>query len=39
MPPTPQLSDDEIAAVSTYARNSFGNSFGVVTPAEVKSRR
>jgi cytochrome c oxidase subunit 2 len=34
-----QLSDTEIAAVITYARNSFGNKASDVTPAEVKARR
>lgn len=36
MAPLPaKYKDDEIAAVITYAFNSFGNSAGVVTPAEV----
>ena len=34
-----QLSDTEIAAVITYARNSWGNKAGEVQPAEVKARR
>jgi len=35
-----QLSDEEIAAVVTYQRNSFGNETGdVVTPADVKAKR
>jgi cytochrome c oxidase subunit 2 len=34
-----QLSDTEIAAVITYARNSFGNKASDVTPNEVKARR
>jgi cytochrome c oxidase subunit 2 len=34
-----QLSDTEIAAVITYARNSWGNKASDVTPAEVKARR
>ena len=34
-----QLSDTEIAAVITYARNSFGNKANEVQPAEVKARR
>jgi cytochrome c oxidase subunit 2 len=34
-----QLSDTEIAAVITYARNSFGNKASDVKPAEVKARR
>jgi cytochrome c oxidase subunit II len=33
------LSDTEIAAVLTYARNSWGNKSGEVQPAEVKARR
>ena len=34
-----QLSDTEIAAVITFARNSFGNKANEVQPAEVKGRR
>ena len=34
-----QLSDTEIAAVITYARNSWGNKGGEVQPAEVAARR
>ena len=34
-----QLSDTEIAAVITYARNSWGNKASHVQPAEVKARR
>jgi cytochrome c oxidase subunit II len=34
-----QLSDTDIAAVITYARNSWGNKASDVQPAEVKSRR
>jgi cytochrome c oxidase subunit 2 len=34
-----QLSDAEIAAVITYARNSWGNKASEVQPAEVKARR
>jgi cytochrome c oxidase subunit 2 len=34
-----QLSDTEIAAVLTYARNSWGNKASDVQPAEVKARR
>ena len=33
------LSDTEIAAVLTYARNSWGNKASEVQPAEVKARR
>ena len=34
-----QLSDTEIAAVISYARNSFGNKANEIQPAEVKARR
>ena len=34
-----QLSDTEIAAVISYARNSWGNKAAEVQPAEVKARR
>ena len=34
-----QLNDSEIAAVVTYARNSWGNKADEVQPAEVKARR
>ena len=34
-----QLSDSEIAAVVTFARNSWGNKGSDVQPAEVKARR
>ena len=34
-----QLSDTEIAAVITYARNTWGNKASDVQPAEVKARR
>ena len=34
-----QLSDAEIAAVISYARNSWGNKASDVQPAEVKARR
>ncbi|MGJ8697537.1 MAG: PVC-type heme-binding CxxCH protein [Verrucomicrobiaceae bacterium] len=33
------LSDDELAAVLTYVRNTFGNSAPMVTPAKVKAVR
>ncbi len=39
MPPQPQLTDQEIADVLTYVRNSFGNKASAVTPAEVKTVR
>lgn len=35
MPPLPQLTDEQVANVLTYVRNSFGNKGEVVTPAEV----
>lgn len=39
MPPQPKLTDQEIADVLTYVRNSFGNKTSQVSPAEVKSIR
>ena len=39
MPPQPQLTDQQIADVLTYVRNSFGNKASTVTPAEVKTVR
>ena len=33
------LKDDEVAAVVTYVRNSFGNKATVVTPEKVKAIR
>jgi mono/diheme cytochrome c family protein len=39
MAPLDYLTDQQIADVSTYIRNSFGNKATVVTPAEVKSVR
>jgi predicted lipoprotein with Yx(FWY)xxD motif/cytochrome c5 len=35
----PLLSDDQIAAVTTYVRNSWGNEFGAVSVAQVKAAR
>jgi quinoprotein glucose dehydrogenase len=35
----PQQSDEQIAAVLTYVRNSFGNSAPAVTPEQVKALR
>src|SRR4029078_3240839 len=35
MPPQTHLSDQDLANALTYARNSWGNTSGVVTPAEV----
>ena len=34
-----QLSDKQIADVTNYIRNSWGNAAPVVTPAEVKQAR
>jgi glucose/arabinose dehydrogenase/mono/diheme cytochrome c family protein len=42
VPMTPyagMLNDREVAAVSTYVRNSFGNEAGPITPAKVKEVR
>jgi mono/diheme cytochrome c family protein len=39
MPAFNTLSDQEIADVLTYVRNSFGNKASAVTPAEVKKLR
>lgn len=39
MPPFAQLTDDEIAAVVTYERNSWGNTGGAVTADQVKALR
>ncbi|MNX69509.1 Cytochrome c-552 precursor [compost metagenome] len=39
MPPFPQLSDEEIAAIITYERTSWGNKGGAVTPEQVKALR
>jgi mono/diheme cytochrome c family protein len=39
MPAQAQLTDQQIADVLTYVRNSFGNKASIVTPAEVKSIR
>jgi mono/diheme cytochrome c family protein len=36
MPPMAQLTDQQIADVLSYVRNSFGNKASMVTPAEVK---
>lgn len=33
------LGDDQIAAIATFARNSWGNAFGPVTPQDVKDMR
>lgn len=34
-----QFSDEEIAAIVTFIRNSWGNNYGPTTPAEVADRR
>ena len=39
MPPMAQLTDDEVANISTYVLNSWGNAGGRVTKAEVAKRR
>jgi mono/diheme cytochrome c family protein len=39
MPPFGQLSNRQVAAVGTFIRNSFGNSFGIVTEAQVATTR
>lgn len=39
MPPFPQLSDAEIAAVSTYIRSSWGNKADAVSAADVAAQR
>ena len=39
MTPFKGLGDDEIAAVLTYVRNSFGNEASVVSPDRVKAVR
>lgn len=39
MPAQPQLSDQQVADVLTYARNSFGNKASAITIAEVKAVR
>lgn len=40
MPPFADvLKDNEVAAITTYTMNSWGNNFGVVTPAAVASLR
>lgn len=33
------LSDEQIALIGTFARNSWGNTYGVVTPEDVKDMR
>ena len=39
MPPHPTLTDQQVADVLTYVRNSFGNKASAVKPSEVKTVR
>ena len=39
MPAQTQLTDEQIADVLTFVRNSFGNKASIVTSAEVKAVR
>ncbi|MGH6962199.1 MAG: c-type cytochrome, partial [Dongiaceae bacterium] len=39
MPPFPQLKDEELAAVITYERQSWGNKASIVQPADVAAAR
>ncbi|MFT4045554.1 MAG: cytochrome c oxidase subunit II [Solimonas sp.] len=39
MPPFPQLSDEEIAAVATFERTSWGNKGSVIQPSQVAALR
>lgn len=40
MPPfADALDDNEIAAIATFIRNSWGNAFGIVVPATVANQR
>jgi nitrite reductase (NO-forming) len=39
MPPMSQLTDDEIANILTYVRNSWGNQGDAVTKEEVSKER
>lgn len=39
MPPFGRLDDETIAAIATYVRNSWSNSYGLVTPAIVAQIR
>lgn len=39
MPPFHTLSDEDVAAVATYVRNSWGHAYGGVTADEVKAER
>ena len=39
MPPFPQLSDEEVAAVATFERTSWGNKGSVIQPSQVAALR
>lgn len=39
MPPQASLPDEELAAVISYVRNSWGNDYGICTPEEMKALR
>lgn len=39
MPPFPWFSDEEVAALASYVRNSFGNSYGQVSASDVAGIR
>jgi mono/diheme cytochrome c family protein len=39
MPPFAHLSDDDIAEIGSYIRNSFGNDFGILTVEEAAAAR
>ncbi|MNL25127.1 Cytochrome c-552 precursor [compost metagenome] len=39
MPPFSQLSDEELAAVVSFERTSWGNKGGAVTPDQVRALR
>lgn len=39
MPAFGTLTDRQVAAIGTYARNSFGNAFGILTEAAVAANR
>ena len=35
----PSLSDEQIAQIATYVLNSWGNSYGMVKPDDIKALR
>lgn len=39
MPPFDRLSNEDIATIATFVRNSFGNAFGPITPDQVQAAR